>query len=267
MTEMQVRQKIVGVMQGWVGRKEANGTHKEIIDIYNAHRPLARGYKVKYTDAWCATTVSAAAIVAGMTDIIPTECGCSAMIELFKKLGCWQENDAYRPAPGDFIFYDWQDSGAGDNRGAPDHVGMVEKVVGSTITVIEGNYSNSVKRRTIKVNGRYIRGYGLPKYSSKAGQESDALAAVDKLAKLGVINSPEYWKQVVKSGEVKYLDALLVKAAAKITKNGPRYNTPENGVRALVSAGVIDSPVYWLEHYRDYPSLGELLCALGGAVK
>ncbi len=44
MTEMQVRQKIVGVMQGWVGRKEANGTHKEIIDIYNAHRPLARGY-------------------------------------------------------------------------------------------------------------------------------------------------------------------------------------------------------------------------------
>ena len=43
MTEMQVRQKIVGVMQGWVGRKEANGTHKEIIDIYNAHRPLARG--------------------------------------------------------------------------------------------------------------------------------------------------------------------------------------------------------------------------------
>lgn len=39
MTEMQVRQKIVGVMQGWVGRKEANGTHKEIIDIYNAHRP------------------------------------------------------------------------------------------------------------------------------------------------------------------------------------------------------------------------------------
>lgn len=267
MTEMQVRQKIVGVMQGWVGRKETNGTHKEIIDIYNAHRPLARGYKVRYTDAWCAATVSAAAIVAGMTDIIPTECGCSAMIELFKKLGCWQENDAYRPAPGDFIFYDWQDSGAGDNRGAPDHVGMVEKVVGNTITVIEGNYSDSVKRRTIKVNGRYIRGYGLPKYSSKAGQESDALAAVDKLAKLGVINSPEYWKQAVKSGEVKYLDALLVKAAAKITKNGPRYNTPENGVSALVSAGVIDSPDYWLEHYRDYPSLGDLLCALGGAVK
>ena len=270
MTELQARQKIVGIMQGWVGRKEANGTHKEIIDIYNAHRPLARGYKVKYTDAWCATTVSAAAIAAGMTDIIPTECGCSAMIELFRRMGCWQENDAYRPLPGDFIFYDWQDGSnyaATDNRGAPEHVGMVEKVSGNTITVIEGNYSDSVKRRTIKVNGRYIRGYGVPKYGSKAGQESDAVAAVDKLAKLGVIDSPEYWKQAVKSGKVKYLDALLVKAAAKITQAGQRSSTPENGVGALVAAGVIDTPDYWLEHYRDCPSLGDLLCALGGVMK
>ena len=267
MTELQARQKIVGIMQGWVGRKEANGTHKEIIDIYNAHRPLARGYKVKYTDAWCATTVSAAAIAAGMTDIIPTECGCSAMIELFRRMGCWQENDAYRPLPGDFIFYDWQDNGAGDNRGAPDHVGMVEKVSGNTITIIEGNYSDSVKRRTIKVNGRYIRGYGVPKYGSKADQDNSVSAAIDKLAKLGVINSPDYWKKAVESGKVKYLDLLLVKAAAKITRTGPRSRTPENGIGSLVTAGVIDTPDYWLEHYLDYPSLGELLCALGGAVK
>ena len=94
-----------------------------------------------------------------------------------------------------------------------------------------------------------------------------AAAAVEKLARLGVINSPNYWKQAVKSGEVKYLDALLVKAAAKITKAGPRFHTVENGVGALVAAGVIDTPDYWLAHYRDDPSLGDLLCALGGAVK
>ena len=29
-------------------------------------------------------------------------------------------------------------------------------LVGATITVIEGNYSNAVKRRTLQVNGRYI---------------------------------------------------------------------------------------------------------------
>ena len=97
--------------------------------------------------------------------------------------------------------------------------------------------------------------------------DSPAIAAVDKLARLGVINSPDYWKQAVKSGAVKYLDTLLVKAAAKITKTGPRSSTPENGIGSLVEAGVINTPEYWAEHYRDYPSLGALLCALGGAVK
>lgn len=265
MTEIMVRQRIVGIMQGWVGRKESNGTHREIIDIYNAHKPLARGYKVTYTDAWCATTVSAAAIVVGMTDIIPTECSCSAMIELFKKMGKWQENDAYVPQPADYIFYDWQDTGVGDNTGAPDHVGVVEKVVGLTITVIEGNYSDSVKRRTIAVNGRYIRGYGLPDYASKA--DMTALDAIDKLVRLGVINSPDYWKQTVESGNVKYLDTLLVKAAQKITKAGSRTSTPESGIGALVAAGVINTPSYWMDTYHTLPNLGALMCALGGAVR
>ena len=43
------------------------------------------------------------------------------MVKLFRKLGEWVENDAYIPAPGDVIFYDWQDSGSGDNTGYSDH--------------------------------------------------------------------------------------------------------------------------------------------------
>lgn len=263
MTEQELRNKVVSIARGWLGRKESDGSHREIIDLYNSHKPLARGYPVKYTDAWCSTFASAVAIKAGLTDIIPTECGCGKHIELFKKLGSWEENDAYVPKPADYIFYDWQDSGTGDNTGAADHVGIVEKVVGQTITVIEGNYSNAVKRRTIAVNGRYIRGYGVPKYGSKA---TAAEAAIDKLAKLGVINSPDYWKQTVTGGKVKYLDILLTKAAEKITKAGTRSATPEAGVASLVSAGVIDTPDYWLANYNSYPSLGELLRALGGSV-
>jgi len=171
MTEQELRQSVVDAARGWLGCKERDGSHRKIIDLYNSHKPLARGYKVKYTDAWCATFGSACAIKAGLTDIIPTECGCTKQIELFKKLGSWQENDAYVPLPGDYIFYDWQDGknyAATDNTGAPDHVGIVEKVSGKTVTVIEGNYSDAVKRRSLQVNGRYIRGYGVPKYGSKA---------------------------------------------------------------------------------------------------
>lgn len=163
--------KVVGQARAWLGCKESNGTFKPIIDTYNSHRPLARGYKVKYTDEWCATFVSAVAIKLGYTDIMPTECGCPQLIEKYKKLGGWQESDARTPNPGDVIFYDWEDSGRGDNTGRPNHVGIVEKVTNGTITVIEGNYNESVRRRNIKVNGKYIRGYGVPKYEAEAKPE------------------------------------------------------------------------------------------------
>ena len=41
--------------RSYLGCKEANGSHRKIIDLYNSHKPLARGYAVKYTDAWCST--------------------------------------------------------------------------------------------------------------------------------------------------------------------------------------------------------------------
>ena len=158
---------VVAQAQAWLGKNETDGSHREIIDVYNSHKPLARGYKVTYTDPWCATFVSAVAVKLGYTDIIPTECSCTRMIELLKNIGAWVEDDTYVPKGGDILFYDWDDSGVGENKNSPEHVGIVEKVDGNTITVIEGNYSVSVKRRTINVNGRYIRGYGVPKYDAE----------------------------------------------------------------------------------------------------
>ena len=172
------RDDIVKQAQAWLGKKEADGSHKSIIDIYNKHKPLARGYTVKYTDAWCATFVSAVAIAQKATSAIPTECSCNKMIELFKKLGCWVENDAYTPQPGDIIFYDWDDSGAGDNTGSSDHVGIITRISGTVITVIEGNYGNAVKERKLAVNGKYIRGYGVPKYWAKVQVEKPAASAL-----------------------------------------------------------------------------------------
>lgn len=152
----------------WLGKKEKDGSHKEIIDCYNTmQKKLPRNYKVKYTDEWCATFVSAVALKVGYQDIIPPECGCERMIELFRKMGCFVEDDKYVPEPGSIIFYDWQDSGKGDTKGWADHVGIVEKVDGVTMTIIEGNLDNCVKRRTKSVNGRYIRGYGVPKYDDR----------------------------------------------------------------------------------------------------
>lgn len=164
----------------WLGYNEGNGSHRIIIDVYNRQKTLPRGYKVKYTDDWCATFVSAVAVKLGYTDIIPTECGCEKMIEKFKKLGAWVENDAYTPAPGDIIFYDWNDTGSGDCKGFADHVGIVEKVSGKTITVIEGNKGDKVARREIKVNARYIRGYGVPKYAKPKTTTKKSIETIAK---------------------------------------------------------------------------------------
>ena len=158
------RAAIVSEAISHIGVKEGTVLHHKIIDRYNSRKPLPRGYAVKYTDAWCATFISYLAIVMGYTDIIPVECGCPQMIELAKQMGIWVEDDSYVPKPGDIVLYDWQDSGSGDNTGTADHIGLIEKVVGNTETVIEGNYQDSVKRRELAVNGRYIRGYIVPRY-------------------------------------------------------------------------------------------------------
>lgn len=174
---------LVEQAKAWIGYNEADGTHKKIIDIYNAHKPLARGYAVKYTDEWCATFVSACAIKCGATDIIPTECGCGEMVKLFQKLGSWVENENRTPNPGDILFYDWQDNGVGDNTGWPDHVGIVEAVNGNKITVIEGNYKKGVNRRVLAVNAIRIRGYGVPKYDAEPQAVKTSSVALPVLKK------------------------------------------------------------------------------------
>lgn len=115
----------------------------------------------------------------------------------------------------------------------------------------------------IKESGGGSTVYG---WVDAADVATGADAAIAKLAALGVINSPDYWAQVVHAGKMQYLDLLLEKAAEKISKAGTRKATVKEGVAALVTAGVINSPEYWLQNSGKVASLDQLLCALGGAV-
>lgn len=165
---MRSRQEVVNKARSWVGLNETDGSFKQIIDLYNNHTPLARGVKMQYDWEWCATFVSALAIALGYTDIIPVEIGCGEMINLAMQKGIWQENDGYVPSPGDYIMYDWNDKVNGDNKGWPDHVGVIEDVNINSgyMTVIEGNKNSAVGRRSVLINGRYIRGFITPKYDT-----------------------------------------------------------------------------------------------------
>ena len=249
MTERALRELVVETAREWIGRNESDGSHREIIDLYNSHKPLPRGYPVKYTDAWCATFVSAVGIKLGLTDIIPPECGCEAMIALYKAHAAskWEEDESITPQIGDVVFYDWQDTGEGDNRGAADHVGIVSSVDGGKITVVEGNYSNSVKERTLSINGRYIRGYGRPAYTIKAeeaiGMTKDELKTMIRETVEEVLNEenpvykdvtdvPEYWRPTAEA----MLAAGAINGGTPAEVNATDVNIRKETLKAAVVA-------------------------------
>lgn len=164
--EAALRQRLLQSAQQWLGCKEEDGSHQVIVDQYNAFSPSPRGYQVQYTDNWCATFGSAAAMATGLEGIIPPECSCEQQIELFKSLGRWQEDERYLPQTGDYIYYVWDEWRSGDCTAWADHVGIVAETFGPVIKVIEGNKDDAVGYRYISLNDITIRGFGLPDYET-----------------------------------------------------------------------------------------------------
>lgn len=196
-------QDVLNVMRSWLGYSEANGKYKQIIDLYNSHKPLARGYAVQYDDEWCDTTVSAAAIKAGAVDLIGTECGCEQHVKIFQSKGIWIEDGTITPKPGDIILYNWDD-GTQPNDGYSDHIGYVESVSGNTITCIEGNKGEAVARRTLKVGNGNIRGYARPKYGTSGTTSSSSTSSGNTggSSSSGAPNKSTKWTGTVTASEL-----------------------------------------------------------------
>ena len=173
MTENDWRERVVKQAQSWLGWGEHDGSHRLILDIYNRIDPLPRGYRMRDTDPWCAAFVSAVGAACGLCDIIFPECACDPMITAFKAAGRWIGDSRYAAKPGDIIFYDWN----GDR--SSDHVGIVESSGASCYQIIEGNYSDAVKRRVITRGNGQIIGFGLPDYAGKADASEDLTGSED----------------------------------------------------------------------------------------
>jgi len=121
--------------------------------------PYWRWYGFSSRVPWCACFVSWCAEQAGYIEagIIPRFSSCTSGIQWFKNRGRWQ-GLGYTPSPGDLIFFDW------DADGRANHVGIVERVEGGYVYTIEGNSSDSVRRRSYLLGSNRIFGYGMPSY-------------------------------------------------------------------------------------------------------
>lgn len=133
-----------------------------IEQLGNDYIKYCNGMGYSYRIEWCACFISWLAKKLKITDIIPVDMSCNSQIKKFKALGVWHTDKNIQS--GDILYYDW------DKSGDADHVGLVEKVSGNTLTVIEGNNGNypndRVRRREINCNSSLIFGYARPKYRS-----------------------------------------------------------------------------------------------------
>lgn len=133
--------------------------------------------------------------------------------------------------------------------------------------VDESNGAGAKKWGKLKSGDGWIALDYCKKITTAAEEQStlDLKTAIEKLADLGVIDSPNYWKKA--AGSVRYLDELIIKSASKITGAGTRMVSVTDAIEQLNKDGIINTPAYWLEHYNDCNFLDSLLCALGGAKK
>lgn len=151
------RYNIIETAKGYIGLTGSDRGF--MIDWYNSFEKKPRNVKANIKQAWCALFVSYVVGINGLTEL--REISCGRMIENAKNLGLWVEDDGHTPHTGDIIMYDWQDTKnqGKDNRGWPDHTGIITDVNGNYFTVTEGNFNNRVQNRKVAKKGRYIRGF------------------------------------------------------------------------------------------------------------
>ena len=142
-----------------------------IEQLGNDYTTYCKDMGYNYRIEWCACFISWLAEKLGITDIIPVDMSCNSQISKFKSMGVWHTDRNFQS--GDIIYYDWDR--LGDSRPA-DHVGIIEKVNSTILTVIEGNNGNfpndRVRRREISSGSSLIFGYARPKYPVKSSANS-----------------------------------------------------------------------------------------------
>ena len=158
------KNRVIRAASNLVGTSTGSAAHQRMVEDYNSVKPLPVGYAVKNTDDWCDIFVTVVFQREGLSHLVGRECGVERHIQIFKKLGIWNEDGTTIPQSGDIITFNW-DKDTQQNDGWADHIGIVERVENGWIHTIEGNSSNGVVRRnTYRVGHGNIRGFARPRY-------------------------------------------------------------------------------------------------------
>ena len=159
------RDRVLRAAANLVGVRSGSAAHHQLVKDYNSINPLPVGYAVKNSDDWCDVFVTTVFQREGLSHLIGRECGVERHIQIFKRLGIWNEDGASTPKAGDIITFNW-DQDSQQNNGFADHIGIVERVENGLIHTIEGNSGvvGTVKRNVYRIGHGNIRGFATPRY-------------------------------------------------------------------------------------------------------
>ena len=148
---------LVMVARSQIGYTESSVNFE--VDMQGERRGITRygqWYGNPYGD-WSSMFVAFCMNYAGVGDL-PTNVGPESMRLKWEEAGLYEPTGIYEPCPGNLIFF--------SDRDIALSVGIVTEVKENYITIVQGDYENSVAERTITLDDLTILGYGLLPESS-----------------------------------------------------------------------------------------------------
>lgn len=222
MNEQELRERVCAAAKSHIGRREADGSHRAIIDSYNRIRPLPRGYAMSYSDPWCAAFVSAVGAEAGADKALFPECSCPAMLQKYTQAGGRADKSA-ELKPGDLVMY-------GETE--PGHVGIITAISGGSLSTVEGNLGDSVAARSIQKSDGRIFCFCRPDYAAITGGGESLPAMAESRFSPGALR---YLRQGSRGEDVRAMQALLILRGYPVGPDGADGDFGGNTDRALRS--------------------------------
>lgn len=148
---MSLKSKFIQIAREQVGTREdpAGSNNVKYNTAYYGHPVRGGNY------SWCAVFVWWCMVQAGAAQLYYNG-GKTAYVPA---LLSWARSNGLtvsEPQPGDWVLFDWEPNNS------PNHIGIVEEVSSSTVTTIEGNSSDCVKRNIYQRSNKAIMAYIRP---------------------------------------------------------------------------------------------------------
>lgn len=147
-----LRTAIISVAKSQIGVKEEPYNNVKY-NTWFYGKEVCEAQKGQTRYAWCVVFLAWCADRADVPQsVIPKIGSVSGLKSFFVNQGRYYSGSEYTPKAGDIVFF------------KESHAGIVVSVEDGKVTVVEGNYSDSVAKTTYDLGSSKMTGFGSPKY-------------------------------------------------------------------------------------------------------